>query len=163
MPGELAWRVPSFPAGDAVSLFVERAREVRPDFVLTDANADAVSRICNRLDGIPLAIELAAARCRLLSVAQIADAIDDRFRLLTGGRRMAAKRQRTLGASIDWSHDLLDDDERAVFRRLATFAGDFGLEAAEAVAAGDGVERVRRVGPRRSYGRQIVAAGRPEW
>ncbi len=140
IPGELAWRVPSLPEGDSIELFAERAREVRPNLELGDAVGADVARICQRLDGIPLAIELAAARARMLSVAQIADALDDRFRLLTGGQRTVVQRQRTLAASIDWSHDLLDDLERAVFRRLSIFAGAFGLDAAEAVAAGGDVD-----------------------
>lgn len=147
--GEQTWAVPSLslpppqlevgPASleesEAVALFVERAKQTRPTFALTEANHAAIARICRRLDGIPLAIELAAARIRLLTPDQIAEALDDRFRLLTGAPRTAVPRQATLRSSIDWGHDLLDEDERVVFRRLAVFAGSFTLEDAEAVAA----------------------------
>ena len=100
-----------------------RARLAQPDFGVTDINADAVAQICRRLDGLPLALELAAARVTTLAVEQIAGRLDDRFRLLTGGDRTAPPRQRTLRAAIDWSHALLDGPERALFRRLAVFAG----------------------------------------
>jgi non-specific serine/threonine protein kinase len=122
-------------ASDAARLFVERARAVLPRFVLTSANTPAVAQICRRLDGIPLAIELAAARVRVLSVEQIAQRLDDRFRFLTGGSRGALPRQQTLRATLDWSYALLAEPERALFRRLAVFAGGFSLEAAEAVGA----------------------------
>ena len=125
---------------DAVRLFVERARAVEPGFELTAANADAVAQICRRLDGIPLAIELAAARVRSLPPAQIAARLDDRFRLLTGGSRTALPRHRTLRAAIDWSFDLLPEAEQALLPRLSVFAGAFSLEAAEAVASGDPVQ-----------------------
>jgi predicted ATPase len=120
-------------ASEAEALFVERVRSVQPGFALTGANAEAVAQISRRLDGIPLAIELAAARVTVLSVDQIADRLDDCFRLLTEGSRTALPRQQTLRAAMDWSHDLLDEPERAVFRRLAVFAGGFTLEAAEEV------------------------------
>jgi predicted ATPase/class 3 adenylate cyclase/DNA-binding CsgD family transcriptional regulator len=152
--GEVGWRIPSLPlpeenerdperllASDAVRLFVERARAARPDFVLDAASAPAVVRICRRLDGIPLALELAAARVRALSAERLADGLDDRFRLLTGGARTAIARQRTLLASVEWSHDLLDPDERTLFRRLAVFASPFSLDAAEAVAADEELDR----------------------
>jgi predicted ATPase/class 3 adenylate cyclase/DNA-binding CsgD family transcriptional regulator len=149
VPGEITWRVPSLETPprevpisvpnlsqyDAVRLFIDRARRARPSFEINDANAPAVAQICQRLDGIPLAIELAAARCRQMPVERVASAIDDRFRLLTGGARTVMARQQTLAASVDWSHELLTDDEQRVFRRLAVFAGWFSLEAAEAVAA----------------------------
>ncbi|HVM53585.1 MAG TPA: LuxR C-terminal-related transcriptional regulator [Acidimicrobiales bacterium] len=149
--GEQTWVVPnlSLPQpeielgpvaledSEAVALFVERARQVRPTFAVSDANRAAVARICRRLDGIPLAMELAAARIRLLTPEHIAEAIDDRFRLLTGSPRTAVPRQATLRSSIDWGHELLDEDERVVFRRLAVFAGPFTLEDAEAVVAAD--------------------------
>ena len=140
---ETTWRVPSLslPAkvasaetladSDAVSLFVERARQARPRWELTDTTADAVARICEALDGMPLAIELAAARLRVLSVEQIAAGISDRFRLLTDGPRTAVARQRTLRASVDWSYELLAADERVLLRRLAVFAGGFALDAIE--------------------------------
>ena len=110
----------------------------RPDFALSDDNAAAVAEICRRLDGVPLAIELAAARVRALSLAEILDSLHDRFRLLTGGARTAVRRQQTLRASVDWSHALLTEPERVLFRRLAVFLGGFDLDAAHAVAgAGD--------------------------
>src|SRR5207247_6350386 len=121
---------------EAVQLFVERARMVEPAFAVTDANAAAVGQVCVRLDGIPLALELAAARVRGMTVEQIAARLDDRFRLLTGGARTALRRQQTLQALVDWSYDLLTDDERALLRRLSVFAGGWTLEAAEAVGAG---------------------------
>ena len=126
---------------EAIRLFVERAQAKSPGFRLSDANAAHVLRICQCLDGMPLAIELAAARVNVLSVEQIAVRLKDRFSLLTRGDRSAMPRQQALRALIDWSHDLLDAQERAVLRRLAVFAGGWTLEAAEAVAAGDGVER----------------------
>jgi predicted ATPase/class 3 adenylate cyclase len=132
-PGEL-------PQYDAIQLFVERAMAAAPGFRITDANAAAVTQICRRLDGVPLAIELAAARVRALPVEQIAARLDDRFRLLTGSSRVTVPRHQTLRQTIDWSHDLLDDDERAVFRRLAAFVGGCSLEAAEAVCAGTPVD-----------------------
>ncbi len=136
--GEVVWRVPSLSVaddatGDAVALFAERAGQVRSGFALDDANRDAVVRVCRRLDGIPLAIELAAARARSMSVEQIASRLDERFRLLTRGGRTAVPRQQTLQGAIDWSYDLLADDERDLFDRLAVFAGEFDVMAAAAV------------------------------
>jgi predicted ATPase/DNA-binding SARP family transcriptional activator len=119
----------------AVALFVERAAGHQPDFRLTPDNADAIAHICRRLDGIPLAIELAAARVTVLTVQQIAERLDDRFRLLRSNRRDAFPRQQTLQALMDWSYDLLTAAEQALFRRLAVFAGGWTLEAAEAVCA----------------------------
>ncbi len=124
---------------EAVRLFVERARAALPSFALTDRNVSAVAEICQRLDGIPLAIELAAARVAVLSPEQLAARLGDRFGLLTGGGRTALPRYRTLRALVDWSHDLLDEGERVLLRRLAVFAGGWSLEAAEAVCAGDGL------------------------
>jgi predicted ATPase len=123
-------------ASDAVRLFVDRGRAVDPAFRLTGENAEAVVQVCRRLDGIPLAIELAAARLRSLPPAQIAARLDQRFRLLTGGSRTALPRHRTLRAAMDWSIDLLPEAERVLVPRLATFSGSFSLEAAEAVASG---------------------------
>jgi predicted ATPase/class 3 adenylate cyclase len=120
---------------EAVRLFVDRARAAVPQFAITDANAAAVAAICRRLDGIPLALELAAARVRALSVQDIAARLGDRFALLKGGDRTALPRQQTLRALIDWSHDLLDEDERTLLRRLAVFAGGFTLDAVEDVGA----------------------------
>jgi predicted ATPase/class 3 adenylate cyclase/DNA-binding CsgD family transcriptional regulator len=140
--GEVSWRVPSLSLADeAIELFSDRARRARPDFTVDDDNAAAVSEICARLDGLPLAIELAAARVRALSLAEILDTLHDRFRLLTGGARTAVRRQQTLRASVDWSHALLTEPERVLFRRLAAFLGGFDLEAAQAVAGGGDVER----------------------
>jgi len=142
VPGELTWRVPSLSlADDAIQLFTDRARRARPDFAVSDDNAEAVAEICRRLDGMPLAIELAAARVRALSPAEIVETLHDRFRLLTGGARTAVRRQQTLRASVDWSHALLTPSERTLFRRLAVFLGGFDLDAAEAVTAGGDVER----------------------
>ena len=151
VPGEVIWRVPSLsspPAGaaipyeelggyEAVRLFLERARQGRPDLVLDESSARPIAHICRRLDGIPLAIELAAARARTLPLDHLAGGLDDAFRLLTGGSRTVLARQQTLLASIAWSVDLLDAVEGAVFRRLAVFQGSFTLGSAEAVAADD--------------------------
>jgi predicted ATPase/class 3 adenylate cyclase/DNA-binding CsgD family transcriptional regulator len=140
--GEIGWRVPSLSLRDeAIELFADRARHARPDFNLTDDNAATVGEICARLDGVPLAIELAAARARALSLAEILDSLHDRFRLLTGGARTAVRRQQTLRASVDWSHALLTEPERVLFRRLAVFLGGFDLEAAQMVAGGGDVTR----------------------
>jgi predicted ATPase/class 3 adenylate cyclase len=125
---------------EAVQLFVDRSRHVQPDFRLQASNALAVAQICQQLDGIPLAIELAAARLRVMSVEQILSRLDDRFRLLTGGKRTALPRQQTLQALVDWSYDLLTEGERALFRRLSIFSGGWTLEAAEQVCSGDGIE-----------------------
>ena len=142
VPGEVSWRVPSLSLdGEAIELFADRARHARPDFTLTDDNAVAVGEICARLDGVPLAIELAAARVRALSLSEIVDSLHDRFRLLTGGARTAVRRQQTLRASVDWSHTLLTEPERVLLRRLAVFAGGFDIDAAQAVARGGDVER----------------------
>jgi len=138
--GEATWLVPSLPVGgEAVELFADRGRLARPGFAVTAENGEAVAEICRRLDGIPLAIELAAARLRAFTPAEIAAGLHDRFRLLTGGARTAARRQQTLRASVDWSHALLTETERVLLRRLAAFAGGFDLDAARAVAAGDGL------------------------
>jgi predicted ATPase/class 3 adenylate cyclase len=149
--GEMIWHVPSLSLPDgklvptleqlsqyeAVQLFIERATLVQPQFLVTRENAPAIAQICFRLDGIPLALELAAARVRGLSVDQIAARLDDRFRLLTGGSRTALPRQRTLQAAIDWSYRLLEEQERLLLRRLSIFAGGWTLEAAEQVCASD--------------------------
>ena len=129
--GELRWRVPSLAAPTdeplaaaelrryaAVELFVTRVQSALPQFALTDDNAQTVGRICARLDGIPLALELAAARARAVPLDAIADRLDQRFHLLTGGNRTAVPRQQTLAATIGWSHDLLTDDERPLFREI---------------------------------------------
>jgi predicted ATPase/class 3 adenylate cyclase len=152
--GEVAWRVPSLPVppdaattglaevsgSAAAQLFADRARRARSGFALSEDNAAAVADICRRLDGIPLAIELAAARVPLLTPAQIAGMLDERFALLAGAARTALPRQQTLEGSVDWSHDLLTDVEQAVFHRVAVFAGSFSLAAARHVCAGPGLE-----------------------
>jgi predicted ATPase/class 3 adenylate cyclase len=149
--GETAFRVPSLPlpdpadaqelertaANDCVRLFVDRASAANPRFRLTNRNAGAASQICVRLDGIPLAVELAAARTKVFSPEQITARLDDRFRLLTGGSRTALERHQTLLALIDWSHDLLTEDERVVLRRLSVFAGGWSVDAAQAVCRED--------------------------
>ena len=122
---------------DAVKLFVERAATVRPGFQLTPSNGADIARICRRLDGMPLALELAAARVRVMSPEQISARLDDQFSLLTGGARTALPRQRTLQATIEWSYQLLDEDERAVFQSLSVFVGGFAPEGAEQVAGTD--------------------------
>ena len=135
--GEVSWRVPSLSLADeAIELFGDRARHARPGFTLTQSNAVAVGEICRRLDGVPLAIELAAARVRALSLSEILDSLDDRFRLLTGGARTALRRHQTLRASVDWSHALLTEPERVLFRRLGVFLGGLDLDAAQAVGGG---------------------------
>ena len=142
VPGEVTWRVPPLALADeAMELFTDRARRVLPDFTITGDTAGTVTDICQRLDGMPLALELAAARVRALSPAEILDSLHDRFRLLTGGARTAVRRQQTLRASVDWSHALLTEPERVVFHRLAVFLGGFDLDAANAVAGGAPVQR----------------------
>jgi predicted ATPase/class 3 adenylate cyclase/DNA-binding CsgD family transcriptional regulator len=134
MAGEVTWRVPSLSlADDAVRLFSDRAGHARPGFSINDDNAAAVAEICRRLDGMPLAIELAAARVRALSPQEILGGLQDRFRLLTGGSRTAVRRQQTLRASVDWSHALLTEPERILFRRLAVFMGGFDLDGCQKV------------------------------
>ncbi|HKX19651.1 MAG TPA: AAA family ATPase [bacterium] len=153
IPGEIIWDVPSLsvpeasrvtePAQlgrfDGIRLFVDRAASNRPGFALTAANAAAVAQVCERLEGIPLAIELAAARVRALTVDQIATRLDDRFRLLTSGGRVGLLRHQTLRATMDWSYGLLSEHEQGLLRRLSVFAGGWTLEAAEGVCAGDGI------------------------
>ncbi|HEY3476327.1 MAG TPA: hypothetical protein VGK56_17065, partial [Anaerolineales bacterium] len=147
--GEVAYRVPSLSTPnpvnlpaldqlesvDSIRLFIERAATAKPGFTLTTHNAAALAQICYRLDGIPLAIELAASRVKVLSPEQIAARLDDRFRLLMGGSRTALPRQQTLRAMIDWSYSLLSEQESILFRRLAVFVGGWTLEAAEQVCA----------------------------
>ena len=148
VPGEALWQVPSLTAvtegdpmaSDAVRLFVERAQDANAHFEADAATLRWVQRICERLDGMPLAIELAAARARVLDAKQIAERLDDRFRLLTGGSRTALPRHQTLEATVDWSYDLMSATERILFQRLAAFRGGFTLEAAEAVCSGGTVD-----------------------
>ena len=124
----------------AVQLFADRARAVRPEFALDDTTTPVVADICRQLDGMPLAIELASARVGALTVGEIARRLDQRFRLLTGGRRTALERHQTLRGTVDWSYELLDELEARVFNRSAAFAGGFVLEAAEEVVSGDGID-----------------------
>ena len=126
---------------EAVQLFLERAAAARPDFVLTPKNAPLIARICWRLDGLPLAIELAAARLKVLTLEQILDRLDDRFRLLNAGSRVAQPRQQTLVALIDWSYDLLSEQERMLLRRLSVFVAGRTARMAEAVCAGEGLDQ----------------------
>ena len=128
---------------DAIKLFEQRAQLVLPSFRLGGDNAAAVLQVCRRVDGLPLAIELAAARMRILSASQLAERLDDIFTVLVGGARTAPRRHQALRATLDWSHDLLAEDERAVFRRLAVFAGGFTLSAAEQVASGGDIRPER--------------------
>jgi predicted ATPase len=139
VPGETVWRVPSLVESEAARLFVERAQAMAA-LQLTDDTAPMVAEICRRLDGIPLAIELAAARVSVLSVDQINARLKDRFRLLTTGGRTAVARQRTLEAAVGWSYDLLTEPEKRVLCRLSVFAGGWTLAAAEAVGSGDGID-----------------------
>lgn len=141
--GEVSWRVPSLSLADeAIELFEDRARRTKPEFRVTADNAETVTEICRRLDGLPLAIELAAARIRALSPTDLLTSLHDTFRLLTGGARTAVRRQQTLRASVDWSHALLSEPEQVLFRRLAVFYGGFDLDAAAALAGEAGeIER----------------------
>jgi predicted ATPase/DNA-binding CsgD family transcriptional regulator len=153
VPGETDWQTPPLtlppaPATatvdalsqyDAVRLFIERAIKVRPNFVASDDTVGVIAQICTELDGIPLAIELAAARIRVRSPEQIASGLHDRFKLLTGGARSSLPRQRTLRASVEWSHELLGEHQRILLRRLGVFAGGFSLESAEQVCGVDGL------------------------
>jgi predicted ATPase len=202
--GETSWRVPSLRGPDpqastaaatadllhypAVQLFVERAQAVRPDFVLGPAAASTMAAICARLEGLPLALELAAARVSTLGLVEILERLEDAFRLLVGGSRSAPTRQQTLRATLDWSHGLLSEAEQAIFRRFAVFAGGWSLQAAEAICASptrstahvleflthmvdkslvvvtaderDGRSRFRLLEPIRQYAReQLVASG----
>lgn len=152
--GEVSWKVPSLTlpkvadhvgVGDAlhseaIQLFLDRATAAQPTFTINDDNVDSVVQICSRLDGIPLAIQLAASRISALSVDQLASRLDDRFRILTGGSRTALPRQQTLRATIEWSYNLLDSKERLLLQRLAVFTGGWTLESAEHICAFDGIE-----------------------
>ncbi len=131
--GETIYRVPSLKDDESTRLFVERATKAEPRFHLTDENASSIAQICSRLDGIPLAIELAAARVKLFTPEQIAERLDDRFKLLTGGSRTALERQQTLRALIDWSYITLNEVEQRALRHLAVFSGGWSFDAAESV------------------------------
>jgi len=137
VPGELVWATPPLGLGDAVELFTERASSADPAYLRDERAERAAAGICARLDGLPLALELAAARARVFDVEAILERLDDRFRLLTGGTRTALPRHQTLRAVVDWSYDLLFDDERRVFERLSVFSGPCSLAAAQAVCADD--------------------------
>ncbi len=156
LAGEHVWQVPTLTLPDAhqlplpqllsgyegIQLFVERAMAVKSDFELTVRNAFAVGQVCRRLDGIPLAIELAAARVKVLSPQEIAVRLNDLFGLLTSGSRTALPRHQTLRATMDWSHDLLTETERVLFRRLSVFAGSFTMDAARAICAGGSIRQI---------------------
>jgi predicted ATPase len=146
-------------ASEGVQLFVARAQDIHPDFELGPANAATIAEIVRRLDGIPLALELATARLRMLSVEQIAERLDDRFRLLTGGRRTALPRQQTLQAMIDWSWNLLGEKERLLLQRLSVFSGGWTLEAAQAVAGSDQRSREKRATVRWKASANTAATG----
>ncbi|HNB41852.1 MAG TPA: AAA family ATPase, partial [Anaerolineales bacterium] len=155
MHGEFAWRVPSLSLPDAnsiteaeqlsqyeaVNLFIERAQLINPNFKLDENNASSIAQICSRLDGIPLALELAAARLKTLSVEQIHTRLDDRFNLLTNGARTLPHRHQTLQATIDWSYNLLSENEKVLFQRLSIFSGGWSLESAESVCSGNGIHK----------------------
>ncbi|TML90802.1 MAG: hypothetical protein E6G08_01270 [Actinobacteria bacterium] len=157
VPGEVVFRVPSLDIPDpeqtleprrlldyeAVRLFVERAEAAAPGFALDEENAVDVARICFRLDGLPLALELAAGRLGALGPAAIAERLDDRFRVLRTASHASPTRQHTRTATLQWSHDLLEPDERTLFRRLATFASGFELDAVESVCAGADLDAAR--------------------
>ncbi len=132
--------VEDIASSPAVQLFVERARAVQPTFVLDEVNAAAVAEICRRLDGIPLAVELAAARVTIMTPTDIAARLDQRFQLLTGGRRSAAERHQTLQAAIEWSYEMLEPSERLLFEALGVFPAGFGADGVAAVASGEGIE-----------------------
>jgi predicted ATPase/DNA-binding CsgD family transcriptional regulator len=150
VPGEVVTVVDPLPLDDAVRLFADRAASAAPGLALEDANPAEVADLCRRLDGLPLALELAAARVRTFAPAQLLANLDRRFDLLTAGARAAAPRHRTLEAALDWSYETLDDDERTLFARLAVFEGTFGYEAVEAVAGAAPLDRaaIIRVFPR---------------
>ncbi len=145
---------------DAVALFVERARQAQPDGLYSDATAPIVADICRRLDGIALAIELAAARVRTLRLAEIRRHLDERFMLLVGGMRDALPHHRTLRATFDWSYDLLDERERAFLCASAIFVNGFTLEAARAVCTNGGAGELDALEVLTSLGRQVARPGR---
>jgi predicted ATPase/DNA-binding SARP family transcriptional activator len=182
LTGEVVWRVPSLSPPEAARLFIERATDVSSSFTASDENAAAVAEVCRRVDGIPLAIELAAARVGVLAPAQIAERLRESLTVLAAGGRTVLTRQQTLTATLDWSHALLDDDECTLFRRLGAFAGSCDLDAVEAVCEGeldvlgrlvdkslviveeqDGVARYRLLDTVRHYARErLVQAGERE-
>jgi predicted ATPase/DNA-binding CsgD family transcriptional regulator len=139
VPGELSWRVPPLRQPDAVRLFLARAALSRTGIKVDGLNKQRVADLCQRLDGLPLALELAAVRLRAMSLEEIVARLEDRFRLLSAGSRTALPRQQTLRATVDWSYELLTETERALFRRLSVFVGGFDLASAEAICSGDGL------------------------
>ena len=155
VPGEVLVSVGPLAVPSAVELFVDRARAVRPGFTADGHTRPVIDDICRRLDGLPLAVELAAARLRSLTLATLAERLDDRFRLLTVGARTALPRQQTLRAVVDWSYDLLFEDERRLFARLSVFAGGCDLDAAEAVCADDQVPAGEILDILQPAGRQV--------
>jgi predicted ATPase/DNA-binding XRE family transcriptional regulator len=163
LPGGSSTSIPDLVESEAVRLFVERAGAVQPRFALTTSNAAAVAEICRRLDGIPLAIELGAARTGMLTPEQIARHLSDRFRLLTTGSRTAPPRHQTLRATLDWSYGLLSEEERVLFRRLAAFAGGWSLEAAEDVCADGAVASRDTTCDLESPVPHPLSVVRPEW
>ncbi len=174
VPGEVTWRVPSLSLprledgsisgevldAESVRLFTARAGQAAPGFELDDDNALAIATLCHRLDGMPLAIELAAARVSVLTPAQIVERLDDSLDLLSTGSRTAMTRQQTLRATLAWSFDLLDVEEQVLLRRLSVFAGSFGLEAAEDICAEEPLERSEAVATPRTADRQVPGARR---
>ena len=146
---------------EAVALFTDRARSADPHFALDEQAAAGVARLVARLDGMPLAIELAAARVEALGVGQLLDRLDDRFALLAGADRLAASRQRSLAATVEWSYQLLGEQERRVFRAVSVFPGPFTLEAAEAVAGQDAAADSAAAGGLLTAGPAAGRAGRP--
>ena len=170
IPGEISWPVPPLTVPDsaettsfaaiesspAVRLFADRATAVQPRFALNDENAPAIAHICRRLDGIPLALELAAACLDALSTQELASRVDQGLRLLAMGNRAALPRQQTLTAAIDWSYQLLTEPQRRVFERLSVFASGWTLEAAEAVCASDDVASEHVAGCGRAVGAEIT-------
>src|SRR3970282_1030836 len=141
VPGPEVRAVEAIAGFDSVALFVNRARLVQPNFELSPLNAQVAAEVCRRLDGIPLAIELAAARLKVLSIGQLVDRLDHQFALLGGTARDLPPHQQTLETTLDWSYDFLGVAERALFTRLSVFSGGFTLEAAESVCAGGSVVR----------------------
>jgi len=140
--GEATYHVPTLDVPTSVALFVERARAASRTFVLTDENASIVADICQRLDGIPLAIELAAARVKVLSIPNLAQRLNERFKILAGGGRDVLPRQQTLRAAIDWSYDLLTPREQRLFARLGVYAGSFGLDAATSICGDEALDEI---------------------
>jgi len=141
-PGEVRWRVPSLPVADAVELMTERAQLVAPNLIVTDAERAILARVCRRLDGIPLAIELVAGRLGTIPIEEIESRLLDRLRLLSTGARGQVPRHKTLGTALDWSYQLLSEDEQTLLRRLAVFPGTFDLRSAEQICSDDEIDQI---------------------